>query len=45
MENNKLAQYIADYIDYELTECGRRASDIDAAMIQAAIDAYNGGAR
>lgn len=45
MENTTLAQYIADYIDYELTEYGRRASDIDATMIQAAIDAYNGGAR
>jgi hypothetical protein len=45
MENITLPQYIAEYINYELTECGRRASDIDAAMIQAAIEAYNGGAR
>ena len=45
MTNTTLAQYIADYIDYELTECGRAASDINAAMIEAAIEAYNSGAR
>ena len=36
-----LAQYIVDYIDYELTEYGR---EFRPEMIQDAIEAYQGGA-
>jgi hypothetical protein len=45
LQDTTLAQYIAEYIDYELTECGRNISDINEAMIESAIEAYNGGAR
>jgi len=36
----KLAQYIADYVNEELT----RGKDIDTQTILDAIDAFNGGA-
>jgi len=38
-----LAQYIAEYIQEELYR-GAIPSEIDAHLIQQAIDAYNGGA-
>jgi hypothetical protein len=45
MNNTTLAQYIADFIDYEISEKGKALQDISAAMIQKAIEAYEGGAR
>ena len=43
--NDDLYRYIADYILYELFELKKTRADINADIIAAAIEAYNGGAR
>jgi hypothetical protein len=41
----ELCQYIADYIQYEISDKGESLSSIDGETIQRAIDAFLGGAR